>query len=211
MSYEDFKFLIHQFSIGYAIYYYEPTSYIMYGQSLLRATNYANSCLYFSSLTKNYDNNMHYSTNLAIYDSNNDAVLETGYAEPIPYLKYITLKNTSDGCKVSGGGMLIDQLVTIDLLNTTNTLLLPKARKVTLTTSGWSTNQQTVTCTGVSASATSQEIRVMPADATKTSAYVSCGVSCVAQAANKLTFACDTVPTTAIDVYVVMQSLNFQS
>ena len=51
----------------------------------------------------------------------------------------------------------------------------------------------------------------MPADASKTSAYVSCGVSCVAQARSKLTFACDKVPTTAIDVYVVMQSLNFQS
>ena len=87
----------------------------------------------------------------------------------------------------------------------------PTARKVTLTTSGWSNNQQSVTCTGVSASATNQEIRVMPADASKTSAYVSCGVSCVAQAANKLTFACDKAPTTAIDVYVVMQSLNFQS
>lgn len=87
----------------------------------------------------------------------------------------------------------------------------PTARKVTLTTSGWSNNQQTITCTGVSASATSQEIRVMPADASKTSAYVSCGISCVAQASNKLTFACDKVPTTAIDVYVVMQSLNFQS
>ena len=86
----------------------------------------------------------------------------------------------------------------------------PTARKVTLTTSGWSNNQQTVTCTGVSSSATSQEIRVMPADASKTSAYVSCGVSCVAQASNSLTFACDKVPTTAIDVYVVMQSLNFQ-
>ena len=87
----------------------------------------------------------------------------------------------------------------------------PNARKVTLTTSGWSNNQQTVTCTGVSASATNQEIRVMPADASKTSAYISCGVSCVAQARSKLTFACDKVPTTAIDVYVVMQSLNFQS
>lgn len=89
--------------------------------------------------------------------------------------------------------------------------LSPKARKITLATSGWSNNQQSVTCTGVSASATSQEIRVMPADASKTSAYVSCGVSCIAQAKDKLTFACDKVPTTAIDVYVVMQSLNFQS
>lgn len=89
--------------------------------------------------------------------------------------------------------------------------LWPTVRKITLTTSGWSNNQQTITCSGVSSSATSQEIRVMPADASKTSAYVSCGVSCVAQASNKLTFACDTVPTTAIDVYVVMQSLNFQS
>ena len=88
---------------------------------------------------------------------------------------------------------------------------IPTARKVTLTTSGWSNNQQSVTCSGVSSSATSQEIRVMPADASKTSTYVSCGVSCVAQTANKLTFACDKAPTTAIDVYVVMQSLNFQS
>ena len=87
----------------------------------------------------------------------------------------------------------------------------PTARKITLTTSGWSNNQQTVTCTGVSSNATNQEIRVMPADASKTSAYVSCGVSCVAQASNSLTFACDKVPTTAIDVYAVMQSLNFQN
>ena len=211
MSYEDFKFLIHQFSIGYAIYYYEPTSYILYGQSLLRATNYDDSCLYFSSLTRKYDNDMYSSTNLDIRDSNGKVLLRTDYEEPIPYLKYITLKSTSDGCKVSGGGMLIDQLVTIDLLNKTNTLLLPTARKITLTTSGWSNNKQSVTCTGVSSKATNQEIRVMPADANKTSAYVSCGVSCVAQAADSLTFACDKVPTTAIDVYVVMQSLNFQS
>lgn len=95
--------------------------------------------------------------------------------------------------------------------DTFESLFAPQATKVTLTTSGWSNNQQTVTCSGVSSSATSQEIRVMPADASKTSAYVSCGVSCVAQASNKLTFACDKVPTTAIDVYVVMQSLNFQS
>lgn len=110
------------------------------------------------------------------------------------------LENIGDGID-NGDAVSVKQLKAIQ----------PTARKVTLTTSGWSNNQQTVTCTGVSASATNQEIRVMPADATKTSAYVSCGVSCVAQAANKLTFACDKVPTTAIDVYVVMQSLNFQS
>ena len=90
---------------------------------------------------------------------------------------------------------------------------LPRATKITLTVAGWDSTAKTqsVTVSGVSSSATSQEIRVMPADASKTSAYVSCGVSCIAQASKKLTFACDTVPTTAIDVYVVMQSLNFQS
>lgn len=98
-------------------------------------------------------------------------------------------------------------------VTTIENAITPRAIKITLSISGWDSTAKTqsVTVTGVSSDATSQEIRVMPADATKTSAYVSCGVSCVAQAANKLTFACDKVPTTAIDVYVVMQSLNFQS
>ncbi len=98
-------------------------------------------------------------------------------------------------------------------VTTIENAITPRATKITLSISGWDSTAKTqsVTVTGVSSNATSQEIRVMPADASKTSAYVSCGVSCVAQASNKLTFACDTVPTTAIDVYVVMQSLNFQS
>lgn len=109
------------------------------------------------------------------------------------------------------GTMEIYRIIYDGTVQYTKDSINPKARKVTLTTSGWSNNQQTVTCSGVFSTPTSQEIRVMPVDASKTSAYVSCGVSCVAQASDKLTFACDKVPTTAIDVYVVMQSLNFQN
>ena len=89
--------------------------------------------------------------------------------------------------------------------------LKPKATKITLTVAGWDSTAKTqsVTVTGVSADATKQEIRVMPINAAIDSAYISNGVQCVAQAANSLTFGCDKIPTEAIDVYVVMQDVNY--
>lgn len=84
-------------------------------------------------------------------------------------------------------------------------------RKVTLTVAGWdsSTKQQSVTVTGVLADTTKQCIYPAPVDTSYDSAWNSCGVLCVAQAAGKLTFQCDTVPTASIDVYVTITRVAF--
>lgn len=84
-------------------------------------------------------------------------------------------------------------------------------RKVTLTTAGWdsSTKQQTVVVSGILADTTKQCIYPAPVDTSYDSAWNSCGVLCVAQAAGKLTFQCDTVPTASIDVYVTITPVAF--
>ena len=89
----------------------------------------------------------------------------------------------------------------------------PKATKITLAADGWSssTMKQSVTVSGVSDDATSQEISVMPVNAAIDSPYIAAGVQCVAQAENRLTIACETVPLYAIEVYVVMQSVDYSA
>ena len=85
-------------------------------------------------------------------------------------------------------------------------------RKVTLTTAGWnsSTKQQSVTVTGVLADATKQCIYPAPVDTSYDSAWNSCGVLCVAQAANSLTFQCSEIPTSNIEVYVTVITLSYK-
>lgn len=83
----------------------------------------------------------------------------------------------------------------------------PTSVAITLTTSGWSSNTQTVTVSGVSASETAQLITPTPAIASQ-SAYYEAGIMCTGQAANSLTFTCQTVPTSNLTVYVVIQPLN---
>ena len=78
---------------------------------------------------------------------------------------------------------------------------------VTLTTSGWSSNTQTVTVSGVSADETAQLIMPVPALASQT-AYYEAGILVTGQAANSLTFTCQTAPTENITVYVVMQEVS---
>lgn len=78
---------------------------------------------------------------------------------------------------------------------------------VTLTTSGWSSNTQTVTVPGVVAYETAQLITPTPAIASQ-SAYYEAGIMCTGQAANSLTFTCQTVPTSNLTVYVVIQPLS---
>ena len=67
--------------------------------------------------------------------------------------------------------------------------------------------QQTVTVSGVSASETAQLITPTPAIASQ-SAYHEAGIMCTGQAANSLTFTCQTVPTSNLTVYVVIQPLS---
>ena len=85
--------------------------------------------------------------------------------------------------------------------------LKPLARTITLTTSGWSSNTQTVTVSGVSASETAQLITPTPAIASQ-SAYYEAGIMCTNQGTNSLTFTCQTVPTSNLTVYVVIQPLS---
>ena len=83
----------------------------------------------------------------------------------------------------------------------------PVYRTVTLTTSAWSSNTQTVTVSGVLADETKQLIQPMPAIASQ-NAYITAGVICSGQAANQLTFKCSTVPTDDISLYVVITEVR---
>lgn len=71
---------------------------------------------------------------------------------------------------------------------------------ITLTAAGWSSNTQTVSVTGMTATGV---VMVSP-DPADQSAYTSAGILCTSQAAGTLTFSCDTVPSGDIDVNVVM-------
>lgn len=84
-------------------------------------------------------------------------------------------------------------------------------RKVTLTASVWdtSTKQYTVPCGNILADTTKQEISPIPVDTSYNSAWKTCGIECVAQAANKLTFQCATIPTVDVEVYILIRYLNY--
>lgn len=71
---------------------------------------------------------------------------------------------------------------------------------VTLAAADWSSNTQTVSVTGMTATG----IVMVSPDPTDQSAYTSAGVLCTAQAAGTLTFTCDTVPAGDLSVNVVM-------
>lgn len=82
-----------------------------------------------------------------------------------------------------------------DILTTKGT----KTSTVSLTTAGWSSLTQSVTVTGMTASA----IVIVTADSASTDMYRKCGVYCSAQAANSLTFKCASVPTAALTVNIL--------
>ena len=84
-------------------------------------------------------------------------------------------------------------------------------RKITLLASEWdtSTKQNTTPCGNISATPTLQEISPIPVDTSYNSAWKACGIECVAQAANKLTFQCATIPTVNIEVYILIRYLNY--
>ena len=94
-----------------------------------------------------------------------------------------------------------------DAIEEVNAKATPKAVSVTLSASGWSGNSQTVTVQGVVADETKQLIQPMPAIASQ-AAYMAAGIYCSGQAANSLTFTCQTAPAENITVYVVMQEVS---
>lgn len=81
----------------------------------------------------------------------------------------------------------------------------PLLRTAMLTTSGWSSNSQTVTVSGVVASSSAQLIYVSPANKASATAWGAAGVFCSAQGANSLTFVCDSTPTENISVNISIQ------
>lgn len=83
----------------------------------------------------------------------------------------------------------------------------PTYQTITLSSSAWSSNSQTVAVSGVTADELDQLITPTPAIASQ-SAYYEAGIMCTGQAANSLTFTCQTVPTSNLTVYVVIQPLN---
>ena len=83
----------------------------------------------------------------------------------------------------------------------------PTSTTITLPASGWSSNTQTVTVSGVSADETAQLIMPVPALASQT-AYYEAGILVTGQAANSLTFTCQNVPTEDLTVYVVIQGVG---
>lgn len=127
--------------------------------------------------------------------------------------------STSDGTYISGGlaSSSIDATnITVSNVGSGDTAVPNKAYvdskvpiyfTVTLTTSGWSSNTQTVTVSGVSATETTQLITPTPAIASQ-SAYYEAGIMCTNQGTNSLTFTCQTVPTRNLTVYVVIQPLG---
>lgn len=81
----------------------------------------------------------------------------------------------------------------------------PVLRTATLTTSGWSSNTQTVTVSGVVADTSAQVIYVSPANKDSATAWGEAGVFCSAQGANSLTFVCDSTPSASINVNISIQ------
>ena len=84
---------------------------------------------------------------------------------------------------------------------------LPTTATVTLTTAGWVDNAQTVTVNNILADESQQIIIVVPNNDSKNT-YYSCGVDCVAQTENQLTFNCKTVPESDLSVYVNTIPIN---
>ena len=83
---------------------------------------------------------------------------------------------------------------------TSNKQAKHKTATASLTVAGWSSDSQTVTVTGVTASNT-VIVSPAPADMSK---YIEAEIVCTAQTSNKLTFTAATTPTSAITVNVVI-------
>ena len=85
--------------------------------------------------------------------------------------------------------------ITLDAIGGTS-----KAKTGTLAVASWSSNSQSLTIEGITAS---NNIIVSPTKASETN-WNLFGVSCSAQATNSLTFTCKTTPTAAIGIQVII-------
>lgn len=128
--------------------------------------------------------------------------------------------NTINGVTVGSSPKFTDNNTTYTFANGTNGFTVTpsggSAQTVTVTPSiannltgtkttatlgtTWTSNQQTVTVSGVT---TSNTVIVSPAPASY-DAYCEAGIYCSAQAANSLTFKCDTAPSASLTVNVMI-------
>jgi hypothetical protein len=102
---------------------------------------------------------------------------------------------------------LVENDAYLPTMEDVKTEIRPKSTLVTLPLSAWSNNTQTVTVPGVLADESKQLIQPMPTIADQ-AVYSAAGISCTGQAANKLTFKAQTVPTEDVQVYVVIQEVG---
>lgn len=97
----------------------------------------------------------------------------------------------------------INEAATLRQLNE----IKPIMETVTLSSSEWTNKTQTVTANYVFANETKQVIQPVPAVASQ-AAYMEAGVYASGQADGSLTFTCETVPTSNLTVYVLIQNLS---
>lgn len=131
--------------------------------------------------TGDYDDLIDTPTNVS--DFTNDAGYITGYTETDPVFVASPAHGITSANISSWNGKATASNVT-----------------VSLAVANWSNNEQVVTATGVTASNT---VIVSPAPSSIDN-YVAAGIKCTVQSANLLRFACSTVPTSAISVYVLI-------
>lgn len=75
---------------------------------------------------------------------------------------------------------------------------------IALLASGWTGNEQTVSCNGISADVTSQTVTIA-ADTHSKMAYANAGITCTGFDTNSLTFTADFVPNADLVVYVAIE------
>lgn len=79
--------------------------------------------------------------------------------------------------------------------------------RIVLAANAWASNRQTVAVAGISGNESDQLITPVPTQASQ-SAYYDAGIRIIAQGANSLTFSAETVPSTNLSVYVVVQEVG---
>lgn len=107
--------------------------------------------------------------------------------------------NTFKVANANGNFEMMSADGTIPKERLTNVVTTPSTAPV-LAVADWSSNTQTITVTGVTATNT---VFVAPAPASAAD-YAAAGILCTAQAADSLTFTCTTVPSNAITLSVVI-------
>lgn len=141
---------------------------------------------------------------------NNPSSGGSGYARlEVQYGRIIFLPQSDEASKYVALSLNGFNLNGIDILNCpTIEALKPKTATVTLTAAGWRKGEQTVTVTGILADSSAQIVDVCPANKPSADRWAAAGVWCTSQAANSLTFSCDSVPTEDINVNIRMQGVS---